>query len=290
MSNNDEFHIYPILTVHDSVTADVYSPAYCRTYFLTDQSEIESHAMTPDVIFEDSHLVAAFKPEGWLVHRSDIDRHEDRILLQYLRDLTGTRLYPVHRLDKPTSGVIVFGKSSEAAAGLQAQLDSDASIKQYLAICRGYCPEQGVIDHPLPPVADFKHQRKRPKSELPRQDAITAFRRLGTVELPYQVDRYPASRYSLVEVQLKTGRRHQIRRHFKHISHPLIGCPKYGKSTHNRFFAEHFGCGRLMLHAHRLQLEHPVSGDWMEFAAAPRGCMGDVIQQLGWSLSLESGH
>lgn len=241
--------------------------------------------MTPEVIYQDTHMIAAYKPEGWLVHRSDIDKHEERILLQYLRDLVGCHLYPVHRLDKPTSGVIVFAKTSEAAAQLQAQLESDASTKTYLAICRGYCPEQGIIDHPLTPVADFKHQRKRPKSELPRKEAITHFRRLGTIELPYCVDRYPSSRYSFVEIELKTGRRHQIRRHFKHISHPLIGCPKYGKSTHNRFFAEQFQCERLLLHAYSLTINHPVNGEILCIKAKPRGYFLSIIESFGWKLS-----
>ncbi|WP_066964968.1 pseudouridine synthase [Microbulbifer sp. Q7] len=240
--------------------------------------------MTPELLFEDDHLIAAYKPEGWLVHRSDIDKYEDRILLQYLRDLVGAHLYPVHRLDKPTSGVIVFGKSGAAAAKLQTQLDSDSAIKQYLAVCRGYCPEQGIIDHPLPPVADFKHQRKRPKSDLPKQSAITLYRRIATVELPYPVDRYPSSRYSLVEVELKTGRRHQIRRHFKHLSHPLIGCPKYGKSTHNHFFAEQLHCARLLLHAYRLCLRHPETGEEMTFVAPPKGCFRSLLKQFGWRL------
>nr|WP_010130915.1 pseudouridine synthase [Microbulbifer agarilyticus] len=240
--------------------------------------------MTPELIFEDDHLIAAYKPEGWLVHRSSIDKHEDRILLQYLRDLVGQHLYPVHRLDKPTSGVIVFGKSGDSAARLQAQLDCDSSVKQYIAVCRGFCPEQGVIDHPLPPVADFKHQRKRPKSELPRQEAITHFRRLDTVELPVAVDRYPNSRYSLVQIELQTGRRHQIRRHFKHLSHPLIGCPKYGKSTHNRFFAEQLHCARLLLHAYRLSIRHPVTEERLELVAKPRGCFMSLIDQFGWQL------
>ncbi|GAB2519111.1 pseudouridine synthase [Microbulbifer agarilyticus] len=240
--------------------------------------------MTPELIFEDDHLIAAYKPEGWLVHRSNIDKHEDRILLQYLRDQVGQHLYPVHRLDKPTSGVIVFGKSGDAAAKLQAQLDSDTSVKQYVAVCRGFCPEQGIIDHPLPPVADFKHQRKRPKSELPRQEAITHFKRLDTVELPFAVDRYPSSRYSLVQVELVTGRRHQIRRHFKHLSHPLIGCPKYGKSTHNRFYAEQLHCARLLLHAYRLSIQHPVLEQRLELVAPPRGCFMSLIEQFGWRL------
>lgn len=250
---------------------------------MTGPDEINPADM-PELIFEDEHLIAAYKPEGWLVHRSDIDRHETRILLQKLRDQTGCHLYPVHRLDKPTSGVIVFAKSSEVATGLQAALDSATSTKQYLAVCRGYCPEQGVIDYPLPPVADFKHQRKRPKSALPRQKAVTLFRRLNTVEIPIAVDRYPSSRYSLVEVQLKTGRRHQIRRHFKHIQHPLIGCPKYGKSVHNRFFSEHFGCGRLLLHAHRLELDHPVSNERLKLEAPLQGCFRSLAETLDWDI------
>ncbi|MFA0810100.1 pseudouridine synthase [Microbulbifer epialgicus] len=236
----------------------------------------------PEIIFEDEHLLAAYKPEGWLVHRSEIDRHERRILLQHLRDLSGHLLFPVHRLDKPTSGVIIFGKTGEAAAQLQQQLESNESVKKYIAVCRGYCPELGTIDYPLPPVADFKHQRKRPKAELPRQSAITLFRRIDTIELPYEVDRYPSSRYSLVEIQLKTGRRHQIRRHFKHIHHPLIGCPKYGKSSHNRFFADHFGSARLLLHAVKLELDHPVSKRRLELGTTPRGGFRELLCQLNW--------
>ncbi|WHI49781.1 pseudouridine synthase [Microbulbifer sp. MLAF003] len=239
----------------------------------------------PEIIFEDDYLLAAFKPEGWLVHRSEIDHSENRILLQYLRDLSGHRLYPVHRLDKPTSGVIIFGKSSEMATLLQQQLESENSIKKYLAVCRGYCPEQGVIDYPLPPVADFKHQRKRPKTDLPRKSAITLYRRLDTVELPYEVDRYPTSRYSLVEIQLKTGRRHQIRRHFKHIHHPLIGCPKYGKSSHNRFFARQYDCTRLLLHASKLKIMHPISETVFEISMTPRGTFSELLGKLNWILT-----
>ena len=241
-------------------------------------------AMTdlPEILFEDEYLVAAYKPEGWLVHRSAIDRHETRFLLQYLRDQVGCHLYPIHRLDKPTSGVIVFGKSGEVAARVQAQMESDESVKKYIAVCRGYCPEEGVIDYPLPPVADFKHQRKRPKADLPRQPAVTLFHRLDTIELPFEVDRYPTSRYSFVEIQLKTGRRHQIRRHFKHIHHPLIGCPKYGKSTHNRFFAIQFGCHRLLLHAIQLQITHPVTGERLNLVAPPRGEFATLLANFNW--------
>ncbi|WP_237065402.1 pseudouridine synthase [Microbulbifer guangxiensis] len=240
--------------------------------------------LRPEVIYRDDHLIGAYKPEGWLVHRSSIDRHETQFLLQYLRDETGSYLYPIHRLDKPTSGVILFARSSEVAAKAQALLESDVSVKKYIAVCRGYCPEEGVIDHPLPPVNDFKHQRRRPRADQPRQEAITLFRRLDTIELPFEVDRYPSSRYSLVEIQLKTGRRHQIRRHFKHISHPLIGCPKYGKSIHNRFFAEHFGCSRLLLHAIELRLPHPVTGAPLALREPPRGDFRALLEAFGWQV------
>ena len=248
------------------------------------RASTSSETMLPEVIFEDDQLVAAYKPEGWLVHRSNIDRHETRFLLQYLRDQVGCHLYPVHRLDKPTSGIIVFAKSSDIAARLQAQMESDKAVKMYIAVCRGYCPEEGIIDYPLPPVNDFKHQRKRPKGDLQRQEAVTIFRRLGTIELPYAVDRYPSSRYSLVEIQLKTGRRHQIRRHFKHIHHPLIGCPKYGKSKHNHFFAEQYACGRLLLHAFQLELDHPTTGERLHLVAQPQGCFLSLIEAFGWQL------
>ncbi|MCO1333308.1 pseudouridine synthase [Microbulbifer sp. OS29] len=238
----------------------------------------------PRILFEDDYLLAAYKPEGWLVHRSDIDRHEQKILLQYLRNQCGGFLYPVHRLDKPTSGVIIFAKSGDIAAQLQKQLESDLSVKKYIAVCRGYCSEGGTIDHALAPVADFKHQRKRPKADLPRQPATTLFKRLKTIELPYEVDRYPTSRYSLVEVQLKTGRRHQIRRHFKHIQHPLIGCPKYGKSTHNRFFANRLGCSRLLLHALELVLKHPKYNTKLRIESAIRGEFSLLLKQLKWEL------
>ncbi|WP_345549383.1 pseudouridine synthase [Microbulbifer aestuariivivens] len=247
-----------------------------------EESREETPEQLPTVIYEDADLVAAYKPEGWLVHRTNIDRHESRFLLQYLRDATGTYLYPIHRLDKPTSGIILFAKRSEVAAKAQALLESESSVKKYIAVCRGYCPPEGVIDYALPPVNDFKHQRKRAKTDQPRQEAITLFRRLATIELPYTVDRYPSSRYSLVEIQLKTGRRHQIRRHFKHISHPLIGCPKYGKSTHNRFFAEHLGCQRLLLHAIELQLPHPVTANTLTLREVPRGDFATLLQNFGW--------
>lgn len=240
------------------------------------------------LLYEDQHIVAVDKPPGLLVHRSNIDRHESRFLLQLLRDQIGTHIFPVHRLDKPTSGVIVFAKRPTVAASLQAQLagerESGGAVKEYLLICRGYSPSAGIIDHPLKPINDFKSKRGRPAIDKPAQSAVTAFKRLHTVELDVVIDKYPCSRYSLVKANLVTGRKHQIRRHFKHLSHPIIGCPKYGKSVHNHFFAEVLGASRLLLHASRLAFTHPVLQKTVEIRAPLSGAFALLLQRFSWDL------
>jgi len=248
---------------------------------------LTAHSMTDTplkILYQDNDLVAVHKPEGLLVHKSNIDKYETQFLLQILRDQIGKHLYPVHRLDKPTSGVIVFGLSSASAANIQAQMESNKAKKDYLLVCRGYCPESGRIDHSLKPIDDFKSKRDKPKQEKPAQDAITEFKRLDTIELDVEVDRYPASRYSFVLAGLLTGRKHQIRRHFKHISHPIIGCPKYGKSTHNRYFANELDAPRLLLHSYRMTLDHPVSGQALNICSEPSGKFKDLLERFDWQL------
>ncbi|HEY7774874.1 MAG TPA: pseudouridine synthase [Marinagarivorans sp.] len=241
-----------------------------------------------DILYQDDALVAVHKPEGLLVHKSNIDKHETQFLLQRLRDQIGCFLYPVHRLDKPTSGVIVFAKSSAIAALIKRQMEENTASKDYLLICRGFCPEQGVIDHDLKPIDDFKRKRGKPLSANPRADkpgqkAITHFKRLNTAEVAARIDRYPTSRFSLVKARLITGRKHQLRRHFKHLSHPIIGCPKYGKSNYNHYFANHYEAGRLLLHAYQLALDHPVTGQRIVVSAPLVGSFKTVVERLGWS-------
>jgi len=165
-----------------------------------------------------------------------------------LRDQTGHYLYPVHRLDKPTSGVLVFALSKEAAVALSVQFERSLVEKNYLAVVRGYCDETGTIDHS---VRDRDAKDKKPVA------ALTHYSTYATIELPHYVDRYPTTRYSLLKIQPKTGRRHQIRLHMKHISHPIIGDSNYGKTPHNRFFASHYQSKRLLLHAHSIALTEP---------------------------------
>ena len=235
-----------------------------------------------NILYEDDSLVAVCKPEGLLVHKSNIDKHETVFLLQQLRDQIGCYIYPVHRLDKPTSGVIIFAKSPEVAAAIKLQMENNCAIKEYLLLCRGYCPESGRIDHPLKPIVDFKNKRGKAQAQKPAQEAVTDFERLATIEITAAIDKYPTSRFSLVKARLQTGRKHQIRRHFKHLSHPIIGCPKYGKSKYNHYFAQHFGAGRLLLHAYRLVLEHPVTGEKLVFCAHLEGAFLSVVERFGW--------
>lgn len=213
---------------------------------------------TLPILYQDNDLIAIHKPAGLLVHKSPIDKYETHYAMQILRDQIGQWVYPLHRLDRPTSGVLLFGLSREVAQMMGQQFEQHQIQKTYQAIVRGYIAESGIIDHPIKPTADFKSDKKRFAMKEP-QEAVTEFSRLGTLEVPYCVDQFSTSRYSLVELSPKTGRKHQLRKHLKHLSHPIIGDPKYGKSRHNNFFKEHFDCHRLLLAATELHFTHPVN-------------------------------
>jgi tRNA pseudouridine65 synthase len=185
------------------------------------------------LLHHDGSLVAVDKPSGMAVHRGW--SQERYTVLQVLRDQVGRHVYPVHRLDRSTSGALVLAFNPETARALQEQFEAGQVRKRYLALVRGIPPEEGIVDHPVPRSPDG-----------PRVPAVTEFRRLGTFE-----------RYALLEVIPRTGRLHQIRRHLKHISHPLIGDVRYGKGEHNRLFRERFGLHRLALHALELRIAGP---------------------------------
>ena len=230
-----------------------------------------------EVLYRDEYLVAINKPEGLLVHRSQLDKFETQNAMHLLRDQLNQWVYPVHRLDKPTSGILLFALNEEIARAIGEQFEQGEIQKQYLAIVRGFVEPSGIIDHPLAPIADFKSQKQK-VSQKPAQAAVTHYQQMGVMEIPITVDKYPTSRYSLVKLMPKTGRKHQLRRHLKHISHPIIGDPKYGKSSHNRFFAEHFACKRLLLAATALSFTHPVSGDIVLIEAKPNGVFERLLK------------
>jgi tRNA pseudouridine65 synthase len=215
-----------------------------------------ARAETLPILYRDDRMVVVDKPSGLLVHRSPIDRHEIRFALQIVRDQLGRRVYPVHRLDKGTSGALVFALDTDAARALTQAFATREVTKTYWAVVRGWPEPSGTIDRPLAAVEDA---RIGPQSMEPRE-AQTAFRRLAAYELPLRVDRYPTSRYALVELAPLTGRRHQLRRHLASASHPIVGDSTYGKGRHNRLFRETLGTSRLLLACVRL-----------EFAAGPDG-------------------
>jgi len=211
-----------------------------------------------EILYKDKYLVVINKPSGLLVHKSPIDKHETKFALQMVRDQIGQYVYPVHRLDKPTSGVLVFALSSEVASLLSEQFKAHTIEKEYIAVVRGYTKEKELIDYDLKVILDKKADKDRNKNKEP-QEAQTYYECLKTVELPYAVSRYPVARYSLVRLLPKTGRKHQLRRHMKHILHPIVGDTKYGRNEHNRLFREKFECHRLLLHASKISFMHPMT-------------------------------
>jgi tRNA pseudouridine65 synthase len=200
------------------------------------------------LLHTDTDLVAVDKPPGLLVHASSLDAHEARNALDLLRAQLGMPLWTLHRLDKATSGVLLFARHVEAARSLGAAFEGGLVRKRYLALVRGWPPAAGEIDQPLARDSEL------PSTGQARLPALTRYRRLACHEWPFPDGRHATSRYALVEVEPLTGRRHQIRRHFKHIAHPLVGDSTHGKGAHNRAVAQWLGVARLWLHASRLEL------------------------------------
>jgi tRNA pseudouridine65 synthase len=210
------------------------------------------------ILCRDEHLIAIHKPPGWLVHRTGMDAGERRIVVQALRDqLGGQHVHPVHRLDKGTDGVLLLALHPEAARTLMQAFAEQRVQKRYLALVRGWAPEAIEVDHALRP--------DDAPADAPAQSAQTTFRHLARLDWPEAADpRFASTRASLVEACPHTGRRHQIRRHLKHLAHPIVGDATHGKGPLNRWWAERLGGQRLWLHAWQLSVPHPVSGERLQ--------------------------
>jgi len=231
------------------------------------------------ILYQDDAIVVVNKPSGLLVHRSPIDRHETRFAVQLLRDQLGRHVFPVHRLDKGTSGALAFALDKATATALTEQFAGKQVRKTYVAIVRGWPSASGVIDYPLDAVRDAY----APAADAGPKPCRTLYRRLATVELPVRVDRYPTTRYALLELEPETGRRHQLRRHLAHLSHPIVGDSTYGKGRHNRLFAERFGVRRLLLACVRLEFTRPASGATVRVQAEPGPEFDALRRQLPWT-------
>ena len=229
-----------------------------------------------EIVYEDAELLAVNKPAGLLVHRSKIAADEDDFLLDRLRDQVGSMLFLAHRLDRATSGVVLLAKSREIAGELGRQFMARGVIKRYLAVVRGWPDVEGVIDYPLPDVRDH----------APRKPALTRWRTLARATVPIALGKYPEQRYALVEAQPETGRYRQIRKHFHHVSHHIVGDTSHGRGDHNRLWRMHFQMHRLLLHAWRLELTHPTSGAALSLQAPLDETWRRVSAQMGWEAAI----
>lgn len=220
-------------------------------------SERRRSATSLAIVHIDDALVVVNKPSGLLVHRGGWgDDHE--VAMTLVRDQVGRHVYPIHRLDRGTSGALVFALSSDDARRMQERWES-TTIKRYIALVRGIPPEHGVIDHPL-----------ANKPDGPRVAAVTRFER-----------RFALDRYAVIEARPQTGRLHQIRRHMKHLSHPLIGDVNYGKGEHNRLFRDRYGLCRLALHASSIELVHPRTDRPLHLVAPPPTDLAGPFRAMG---------
>lgn len=208
-----------------------------------------------EIVYQDEHLIAINKPHGLLVHRSKIANDATEFALQLLRDQVGQQVSPVHRLDRKTSGLLLFAYEKEVEIAMHKQFMEGEVHKKYLAILRGYAPDQLDIDYPLA------------KENGTMQEAFTSFVTLQRAEIDVPFGKHATSRYSLVEATPKTGRMHQLRKHFAHIFHPIIGDRTHGCNKQNRFFKEQFAMTTMLLHASQLAFVHPVTGQQIELKA-----------------------
>ncbi|MGN6178888.1 MAG: pseudouridine synthase [Mucilaginibacter sp.] len=223
-----------------------------------------------DILYRDEHLIAINKPHGLLVHRSSIAADAEQFALQLLRDQIGQKVYPVHRIDRKTAGVLLFALDKDTEIAMQQQFMRDEVNKRYLAIVRGHTPDTEKIDYPL----------RRENGTL--QEAFTSYTTLKRAELNVPFGAHATSRYSLINVTPKTGRMHQIRKHLAHVFHPIIGDRTHGCNKQNKLFKERWQLETMLLHAAELRFNHPVSGEAINISAPLRPEFERVMLLMGW--------
>ncbi|WP_420386437.1 pseudouridine synthase [Roseivirga sp.] len=208
-----------------------------------------------EILYQDKDLIAINKPHGLLVHRSPIATNTDTYAVQELRNQINQHVYPIHRLDRKTSGVLLFALNKELITGLMKQFEEHTVTKTYVAILRGYTADEGTIDYALT------------NDKGKTQEAVTHYRTLKRTEIPVPFGKHETSRYSLVEARPETGRMHQLRKHFAHILHPIIGDRPHGCNKQNKLFLEKWEMGTMLLHGQHLSIKHPVTKESLSFKA-----------------------
>ncbi len=223
-----------------------------------------------EILYQDEHYVAVDKPSGLMMHPSSLERHAPAYLLQELKEQLSQWVYLVHRLDRPTSGVVICALSKEAAAAASQIFADRRAHKTYSALVRGYLPHEGHIDIPLK------------NAERGVQSARTHWVCKTSVEVPAPVGRYPTARYSALTLTPETGRRHQLRRHCAHIGHPIVGDVSHGDRHHNHFFRQDLGVEGLFLHAQKLVFPHPFERRVIHMNAPLPARWSAASQALSW--------
>lgn len=223
-----------------------------------------------EILYQDEYLIAINKPRGLLVHKSFYARDAKVYAVQELRNqIGGQHVYPIHRLDRKTSGVLLFALDKESLKIMNDRFATREVEKKYLAILRGWAPEELTIEYDLTNDDGIK------------QSAITYFHRLQTAEIELEYNHHPTSRYCLVEAIPETGRMHQLRKHFRHIFHPILGSRPHGCNKQNKLWLENFGLKAMMLHAHRLSFNHPITNEPLEINAKVNSEFARVSDILG---------
>ena len=231
------------------------------------------------ILYEDESLVAIHKPSGMMTHRSRIAEGQHYSAMEYLRDQLGSWVYPIHRLDRATSGVLIFGLHKDSARILHQQFADGLVEKKYWMITRGHAPIEAMINRALKEKRD-RITDKKAREDKPAQTARTDIQTLAHVTLPIALSRYQTARFSLVEASPKTGRRHQIRRHLAGINYPIIGDTTHGRGEQNRFFRTYFDTHRLLLACTQISLLHPYKDQTLIITAPLYGVMEAVCRQL----------
>ncbi len=230
------------------------------------------------ILYQSDDLVAINKPHGLLVHRSPIASDASEFAVQLLRDQLGQRVYPVHRLDRKTGGVLLFALTESMNALMQQQFMDGLVHKTYLAIVRGYTDDQQTIDYSL----------RRDDGSGPGQgtllEAVTHLRTLQRTEVPIPFGKHATSRYSLVELTPETGRMHQLRKHMAHILHPIIGDRPHGCNKQNKLFLAHFDMNTMLLHAQQLRFTRPGAGEPVVVTAPLQDEFRRMIDSLRFSV------
>ena len=233
------------------------------------------------ILYRDKYLVAIDKPAGLFVHRSFLGKAEQYYALQLVRDAIGQYVYPLHRLDRPTSGVLLFALTEEVAR-LMGKLFMERKLtKTYFALTRGHLSSSGTIDYALTVKRDKIGDKYANEDKQPQQ-AVTHFQAIATATVPVELGRYNSVRYSLLKLTPETGRKHQIRRHLAHLRHPILGDINYGDNKQNPFFEQYFGFKRLMLFAQSLSFQHPMSHQTVQITSEFDPEWQSVFKKLAW--------